>query len=149
MIRVKRLVSHAVPPQRQSVGAAGYDLYAAESVIIPPSETGDDETVHIGTALVSTGIVMEIPAGFVGRIAPRSGLSVKHHIETGAGVIDHDYRGEIFVKLINFGHRRVLINAGERIAQILIQPICQESIEVVDELTTTERNQNGFGSTGR
>lgn len=82
-------------PKKGSEFAAGYDLHALESVIVPAK----------GKALISTGLAMAIPYGNYGRIAPRSGLAVKHMIDVGAGVIDTDYRGEVKVLLFNFGEK--------------------------------------------
>ena len=84
------------------------------------------------------------------RIAPRSGLSVKNSIDIGAGVIDYDYRGEIMICFINNSDKDYLINHGDKIAQALLERIDRfDIIEEVEELSSTLRNQNGFGSTGK
>ena len=91
-LRVKRLDPKARLPEKGSEHAAGYDLTSIESLVVEPK----------GKSLVATGIAMEIPIGNYGRVAPRSGLSVKNFIHIGAGVIDADYRGEVKVLLYNF-----------------------------------------------
>ena len=92
-LRIKRLTLEATLPTRASPGSVGYDLYSIENMTINACERG----------IVSTGICATIPHGVYGRIAPRSGLSVKHGIQTGAGVIDPDYTGELKVILFNHG----------------------------------------------
>jgi len=138
MLPVKKLHPDAILPTRGSEDAAGLDLYALEDLII----YGKD------CASVRTGIAVAIPKGYFGKVEARSGLSFKHDIETGAGVIDADYRGEINVKLYNNGHRLFEIKKGQRIAQLIIQPYLHcEPIEVAD-LNETRRGDKGFGSTG-
>lgn len=89
---IKRLSERAILPTKGSPLAAGYDLYAANETLIPAK----------GKAIVKTGLALKIPSGNYGRVAPRSGLTVKHFIDVGAGVIDEDYRGELGVVLFNF-----------------------------------------------
>ena len=86
--------------------AAGYDLFASSDCVVPAK----------GKFLVPTGIQMAIPHGNYGRVAPRSGLAVKKHIDVGAGVVDSDYRGEVFVLLFNFGNEDFEVKTGDRIA---------------------------------
>src|SRR5262245_61453095 len=97
-------------PAYASSGAAGADLRASEEVVIAPG----------ARAAVGTNLHIEIPSGHVGLVWPRSGLAVKHGIDTLAGVIDSDYRGEVRVVLVNHGHEPFAIHTGERIAQLLI-----------------------------
>ncbi len=131
-------------PTRGSASAAGYDLYSSENALIPKK----------GQGLVATDISIVIPEGYYGRVAPRSGLAVKHGIHTGAGVIDSDYRGEVKVVLFNFSDKDFSINAGDRIAQLILEKITTPEIlqlnndEWEAELNT-ERGQGGFGSTGK
>ena len=135
-----------------SAGSAGYDLYATEPVIVPSARTTLDGGVEIGRALIPTGVVLELPVDTVGRIASRSGLSVRSNIETGAGWIDSDYRGELFVLMTWIGEGdSYTVKAGERIAQMLISPIPEVGFREVDfeDLGETERGEGGFGSTGR
>lgn len=135
---IKRLTETAILPYRATDGAAGLDLYADEEGNLPAG----------GRRIVGTGISMAIPKGYVGLIWPRSGLAVKHGIDTLAGVIDSDYRGEIKVALINFGPEDIFIRQGDRIAQLLVQPIAHFKMKEADELANTARGGNGFGSTG-
>lgn len=107
---VKKLCYDAHLPTRGSDGAVGYDLYSSEDAIVP---------CQAGRALVSTGIALSIPDGLYGRVAPRSGLAVKHCINVGAGVIDPDYTGEVKVVLFNHGTEDFEIKKGERIAQLI------------------------------
>jgi dUTP pyrophosphatase len=119
--------------------AAGIDLVSTESVFIPPR----------GNAHISTGIKVEIPSGFFGMVKSRSGLSFKYGLEVGAGVIDSDYRGEVKVNLHNLSYTGYTVQPGDRIAQMIIMPYADLSPLCVEELDTTERGSNGFGSTGR
>lgn len=139
MIEVKRTGEHALPlPSRASYGAAGFDLMAADGVTVYPGQR----------AMIATGFAWAIPDGYVGMIRPRSGLAVKHGIDVLAGVIDSDYRGEVKVVLINHGERAVEFQQGDRIAQMVIQPVIMSEIEEVSDLGETERGAGGFGSTG-
>lgn len=125
-------------PARASVGAAGMDLRASESRYIEPGKR----------CIVPTGLSVAIPQGNVGLIWPRSGLAVKHGIDVLAGVIDADYRGEIGVVLVSHGDEPFVVNPGDRIAQLLIQPVVPAVLIQVDSLDETERGAGGFGSTG-
>lgn len=143
-IRVKTLRSTLdYLPTRGTTGAAGLDLKAAI----------DEEAALLAlcTAKIPCGFAIEIPPGYVGLICPRSGLAIKHNITVlnAPGVIDSDYRGEIAVTLINQGRMGYTIQPGERIAQLLIVPVEMGfSLQVVPELSPTERGDKGFGSTG-
>jgi dUTP pyrophosphatase len=97
---------------------------------------------------VPTGIQISIPAGHVGLVWPRSGLALRSGLDTLAGVVDSDYRGEVGVVLINHGREPVTIRRGERIAQLLIQPIVAAEFVRADRLEPTDRGAGGFGSTG-
>ena len=96
-----------------------------------------------------TGLAVEIPPGFYGRVAPRSGWAAKHGIDTLAGIIDADYRGEILVLLINLSHEPFSARSGERIAQLIIERAAMCSYVWAEALGETERGAGGFGSTGR
>ena len=126
-------------PEYASTGAAGADLRASVSLEIPPG----------GRAAVSTGLELAIPPGLVGLVWPRSGLAVRHGIDTLAGVIDSDYRGEVRVVLVNHGEEPFRIAAGDRIAQLLVQPVVRAAFSPAERLADTERGADGFGSTGR
>jgi dUTP pyrophosphatase len=138
-IRIKKLHADARLPQRGTVFSAGADLSCLESFTLEPGQR----------KLVSTGLAIEIPPGFYGRVAPRSGLAVRHGIDVLAGVIDSDFRAEVKVPLINFGQDPVSINAGERIAQLIIEQAAMCDYVWAEELNDTERGEGGFGSTGR
>jgi dUTP diphosphatase len=124
-------------PEYSTEGAAGADLRAAEAITLPPGQR----------AAVPTGISVEIPPGHVGLVWPRSGLAVRHGIDTLAGVIDSDYRGEVKVVLVNHGQEPLAIAAGDRIAQLLVQPVARVRFTRA-ALAPTVRGPGGFGSTG-
>jgi len=135
---IKRLSDKARLPTRGSALAAGYDLYSAEKKVIP---------AH-GKALVDTQISIAVPPGTYGRVAPRSGLASKFMIDTGAGVIDADYRGVVFVLLFNLSDKDFQVEEGDRIAQLIIEKIYTPDVVEVDDLEETTRGASGFGSTG-
>ena len=139
MLKVKLINPDAFPPKRANEFAAGYDLYASEGCIIEPHK-------HY---IVKTGISIELPLNTYGRIAPRSGFTVKKHSHIGAGVIDSDYRGEIGIVVFNLdSHESITIEKGNKIAQLIITPIITLDVELVNNLTNTSRGSGGFGSTG-
>ncbi|OAX39151.1 dUTP diphosphatase [Rhizopogon vinicolor AM-OR11-026] len=135
---VKKLSDKARIPTRGSLLAAGYDLYSAEKKVIP---------AH-GKALVDTQLSIAVPAGTYGRVAPRSGLASKFMIDTGAGVIDADYRGVIFVLLYNLSDKDFQVEEGDRIAQLILERIYTPEIMEVESLDETARGTGGWGSTG-
>jgi len=137
-IKVKRIHPEARLPVRATRWAAGADIACAEPFRIGPGER----------MLVPTGLIFEIPPGFYGRVAPRSGLAVRNGIDVLAGVIDADYRGECRVALINLGQSEVNFSAGERIAQLIIERIAVCEYSWSESLSDTERADGGFGSTG-
>ena len=136
---VKKLCFDAIIPTRGSDGAVGYDLYSSEDAIVP---------CQAGRALVSTGIALSIPDGLYGRVAPRSGLAVKHCINVGAGVIDPDYTGEVKVVLFNHGMENFEIKKGDRIAQLILERCETPMVKEIGLLEETLRGDGGFGSTG-
>ena len=138
-MKIQLLNPDASLPSRGSEKAAGMDLHSAEDCIIEPTER----------RLVSTGIAVAVPHSTYGRVAPRSGLAVKHGIDVLAGVVDEDYRGEVKVALINHGTEPFVVNKGDRIAQLIIESISRPVIEVVASLEDTTRGSGGFGSTGK
>ena len=117
--------------------AAGHDLYAMEEVL----------TAAKGQTLVDTGLAVGLPRGTYARIAPRSGLAKKKRIDFGGGVIYADDTGEAKVILMNHGTQDCLIQAGERIAQIIVEKINTEAAVQVEHLANTDRGTKGFGST--
>jgi len=125
-------------PQYAHRGDAGADLRAVETRTIAPR----------GRELVTTGIRLELPEGYAGLIWPRSGPAVKLGLDCGAGVIDSHYRGEIKVLLFNHSDDEIHIQAGDRIAQLIIQKVETVKFIFSDHLSETARNTAGFGSTG-
>lgn len=141
-VRYQKLDPRAVEPAYGSAAAAGADLYA---VMDTPLTLAAGET-----ALVHTGLAVEIPEGYVGLICARSGLATKRGLAPAnkVGVIDADYRGEIMVSLHNHGDVHQTIDHGERIAQLLLVPFLTAEFAEAQELTDTARGAGGFGSTG-
>lgn len=130
-------------PQYQSVGASGVDVRAQlqSPLTLKPLER----------ALVPTGLSMEIPLGYEVQVRPRSGLAAKQGlgILNTPGTIDADYRGEVKVIVVNLSNQDIVIQDQERCAQMVLCPIIQAQIELVSELSSTERGAGGFGSTGK
>jgi dUTP pyrophosphatase len=145
---VKLVEPGAKAPTKMTVGSAGFDLYSSESAEIPPTRCEPNGQAEVGRALVSTGLVIELPPGPVGRIASRSGLSVKANIEAGAGWIDSDYRGTVKVELKNFSSKAYQVNQGDRIAQLVVLPVVDVEVRMVADVGGTSRGGGGFGSTG-
>jgi dUTP pyrophosphatase len=138
-MKVKLLDFNAQLPTKGSLHSAGYDLYSSCNSLIYPQQR----------MLVQTGISIEIPEGYYGRIAPRSGLALKYGIDVMAGVIDSDYRGDVGVILYNTDKENPFhIKIGDRIAQLIIEKHYTFELESVDLLQSTQRSSNGFGSTG-
>ena len=142
-INIKLLNEFAKVPTRGSAQAAGWDLYTAadKDILISAHET----------VKVDTGISIAIPDGYFGAIYARSGLATKQGLRPAncVGVIDSDYRGEIIVALHNDTNEPQIIAAGDRIAQLIIQPYLNINFNIVNKLDDTERGESGFGSTGR
>ena len=137
-IKVKKLSPQATVPTKANDSDAGWDLYASEDAIIDPSKT----------ELISTHISFAIPEGYVGLIWDRSGMAAKRGLHRFAGVIDSGYRGEVKVCLWNSSDKYCVINAGERIAQILFQEAPSFTMVEVNSLDDTDRGIGGFGSSG-
>ena len=142
-VHVKLLRAGAKLPSYGTAEAAGADLYACleEAVTIEPN----------ATAFIPTGIALEVPRHCAGLVYARSGLACKKGLAPAnkVGVIDSDYRGEIFVALHNHGTLAQIVENGERIAQIVITPVLQPVYETAETLSDTVRGEGGFGSTGR
>ena len=147
VLKIKRLDhSHGLAlPAYETAGSAGMDLCAAvpgnAPVVLAPGER----------LLIPTGLSIELPHRHEGQVRPRSGLAIKHGISliNTPGTIDEDYRGEVKVPLVNHGDREFEITRGMRIAQLVIAPIVQVTVEEVEELSDSERGAGGFGSTGQ
>lgn len=141
-IKIKRLTSTAIIPEKGSRYSAGFDLSAdiADKVLILPGKT----------VKIPTGLSIELPEGYFGAIYARSGLAAKQGLRpaNGVGVVDSDYRGEYIVALHNDSEEARTIEPRQRIAQLVIQKHLDCDFVEVDELTNTERGQGGFGSTG-
>lgn len=146
IINIKKTDENAKIPTYGSVYAAGADLYA-----VIHNEENKVEILPGETAFIDTGIVMEIPNGYVGLVYARSGLSCKQGLAPAnkVGVIDSDYRGNIMVALYNQSNEIRTVSEGDRIAQIIIQPVEQFGFKVTKNLSNTVRGNGGFGSSGR
>ena len=141
-LRVRRLHPDARLPARAHPGDAGYDLHALEPVRLAPGER----------AMARTGIAIELPAGHAGWVVPRSGLARRHGIAlvNAPGLVDEGYRGEVGVLLLNTDRgEAVELDAGERIAQLVVMPVAAPEVVEAEELAETPRGAGGFGSTGR
>ena len=142
-ISVTKLSPNAKLPTYGTSGAAGADLYACleEPVLVRPGQS----------VWVSTGLAMEIPAGYAGLVYARSGMACKQGLAPAnkVGVIDSDYRGPVTVVLHNHGDEERTVNNGDRIAQLVITPVITPVYVETDELTDTNRGAGGFGSTGK
>ena len=140
-LKVKKLNPAAVMPSYARDGDAGLDLFALNPSVIEPGRS----------ALVPTGIAIELPPGTEAQVRPRSGLALKHAITVlnTPGTVDEGYRGEVGVILINHGQTAFAVEAGMKIAQMVVSPRVQVSVVEVAELSDTQRGAGGFGSTGR
>jgi dUTP pyrophosphatase len=145
MIKIKRLTETAKIPEKAHEEDAGYDLFSDEDKIIPA----------MNRAVISTGIAIQLPSvgghfeEIYGRIAPRSGLSVKKGIDVFAGVVDRGYTGEINVCLFNSSQEEFKIEKGQKIAQLIPTIIFKDKLVEVDDLDDSKRGEAGFGSTGQ
>ena len=137
-LRIKKLHPDAKLPQFAHATDAGLDLCTQEDVTIAPGER----------VSIPTGIAVQIPVGYVGLIWDKSGIAQKGGLKTLGGVIDADYRGEVFVGLLNIGAEPYQFTRGQKIAQMLIQKVEHPKIVEVDELDETVRGDGAFGSTG-
>lgn len=138
ILKVKRLSESAILPKKADEGAAGYDLAS-------PVDTSVEPRSRI---VIPLDISIELPPGCYGRVAPRSGLAVKHGLDVGAGVIDQSYRGNVGVVLFNHSDNFFEIKKGDRIAQLILECYCNALVEESNELSETQRGTNGFGSSG-
>lgn len=146
IINIKKTDENAKIPTYGSEFAAGADLYA-----VIHNEENRVEILPGETAFIDTGIVMEIPNGYVGLVYARSGLSCKQGLAPAnkVGVIDSDYRGNIMVALYNQSNEVRTVSEGDRIAQIIIQSVEQFGFKVTENLSNTVRGNGGFGSSGK
>jgi len=139
-IRIKKMREDATMPSYAHPGDAGIDLYAAEFTALAEKKW----------VKIPVGFAVEIPKGYVGLIWDKSGLSMQHGLKVLGGVIDSGYRGEIQVGILNLGFESHVFDKGDKIAQLLIQPIVHGNLIEAEELNDdTERGTDGFGSTGK
>lgn len=136
---VQKRSADAITPTRGSDQAAGLDLYSPRAYSIEPG----------ARQLIPIDISISIPIGTYAHILPRSGLAVKYGIHVGAGVVDSDYRGNVGVLLFNLGQETFHIQKGDRIAQMVVKPHLILPMTEVETLDQTDRNQGGFGSSGK
>lgn len=143
ILKIQRLPHNKMIPEYQTDGAAGMDLCAAIDVPI--------ELKPLERKLIPTGIKIELEHGYEAQVRARSGLSIKHGITmiNGIGTVDEDYRGELCVPMVNISNETYTIQPNERIAQMVINKVEHVKIEIVTDLTETERGCGGFGSTGK
>ncbi len=139
-IKIKVLHPDAIIPAYQTSGAAGFDLCAIENIIIPAHKS----------ALIKTGLSMELESGYELQIRPRSGLALKHQITVlnSPGTIDWDYRGEIMIILINHSDKDFEVKKGDRIAQGIVAKVEIANFQLVEALNDSKRGEKGFGSSG-
>ena len=138
-LKVKKLNPNAKLPTYAHPGDAGMDLYAAEATTIPAR----------GRGLVPTGIALAVPDGYVGLVWDKSSVPANYGVTKMSGVLDSGYRGEIKLVLYNTSDTDCTFEVGQKVAQLLIQPVIQPQIIEVEELDTTSRGAGGFGSTGK
>jgi dUTP pyrophosphatase len=138
-VKIKKIHSDAILPSYAHNGDAGLDLFSNEETEILPQER----------KLIGTGLSMEFSEGYVALIWDKSGVAYNNGIKVMGGVIEHTYRGEYKVLLYNTSKEKYKIKKGQKIAQLLIQPIVTAEIKEVKELSETKRGEGGFGSTGK
>lgn len=141
MIKIKKLTpGDLLPPKQAKWGDAGYDLRSAVQRVL---------TIHPGEQkAIPTGYAWEIPINYVGLVRPRSGLALRHSIDTRAGVVDSSFRGEVMAVLVNEGSEPFNIHYGDRIAQMVVVPCWIGPVLTVGHIDDTDRGADGFGSTG-
>lgn len=149
-----KLAPGATLPTRAHETDAGLDLYSRETKVIWPMESRftieNGIELHLGGGTsFDTGVHIELPHGYFGKIESKSGLNVKHSVVSCGGVIDEGYTGSIVVKLYNFGTSPYTVHKGDKIAQLVIMPYLAPELELVSALDDTDRGDNGFGSTGK
>lgn len=132
------LDENAKMPTKAHDADAGFDLYTPERVVVRRKDS----------AVINTGVHIEIPRGYVGFLKSKSGLNVKHGI-SGEGVVDSGYTGAIVAKLYNNGEEMIAFEPGQKIIQIVFLPIPEVELELTDSFCDSERGDNGFGSSGK
>ena len=134
-VHYKKFWDFALTPTRATPQSVGSDLYSAFDYNVPPG----------GKAAIDTGIGVIIPLGYYGRLAPRSGLTYRHSLDVGAGVIDPDYTGPIHVILFNFGTKDYLVTKGQSVAQIIYEKVAVPIYKEIQNISPTERGNRGLG----
>ena len=137
-LKVQKLDPSAKLPSYAYEGDAGMDLFSLEDVQISAGEK----------VAIRTGLKFAIPRGYAGFVWDKSGLAVKHHLKTMAGVLDSNYRGELLVVLTNLGKETYDVDKGSKIAQLVIKPVASPDIEEGEIVDETDRGEGGFGSSG-
>ncbi|MDR2951908.1 MAG: dUTP diphosphatase [Treponema sp.] len=142
LLRISKVHERIQLPCYESEGAAGMDMRAFLD--------SDLSVSPMGRVKIPTGLKIEIPQGFEGQIRPRSGLAARYGLTVlnSPGTVDSDYRGEIEIILINLGEKDVTVKDGDRIAQLVIAPVCRAELLEAETLFSTKRGSGGFGSTG-
>jgi len=138
-LKIKKLHPDAIVPKYAHHNDAGMDLFSVEDCTINPGEVFK----------VRTGIAIELPGGYASLVWDKSGLAANHLLKTVGGVLDAGYRGEYLINIINLGKEKYEVKKGYKIAQLLIQRVEHPTIQIVEELSDSERGANGFGSTGK
>ena len=133
-----KLDKYAFEPSRAHDTDAGMDILSPAEFLIGPHSS----------CVIPTGVHVQLPKGTAGLIVSKSGLNVKSSLTT-TGLIDEGYSGQIFIKLYNHGSSSYMVRRGDKISQMIVVPVLYEPIEIVDEIESGERGDNGFGSTGR
>ena len=139
IIKIKKLHDLAKVPAFAHEGDAGLDLCTVEKITVPAG----------GRATIPTGLAFEIPDGFVGLVWDKSGLAFKKGLTSLSGVLDSGYRGQLFLCILNTSKEDYVFEVGDKVAQLLIQPVERPQIYEVEELSDSVRADGGFGSTGR
>lgn len=139
LLKYKKISPHAISPTRSHDGDLGYDLHSLYSVTIQPNEK----------EMVRTGVAFQFPAEWGGFIKDRSSMATQTTLEVVAGVIDNGYTGEVSVVFANYGTDPVTLIGGQKVAQMVLIPVPNFELEEVDNIDTTDRAENGFGSTGK
>jgi dUTP pyrophosphatase len=142
LLKILKADPRVILPKYESEGASGMDLRAFldSEQTIPP----------MGRVIIPTGLKIEVPEGYEAQVRPRSGLALKTGVTVlnSPGTIDSDYRGDVNIILVNLSTNNVTIKDGERIAQLVIAPVCRSHVAEVGELAQSVRGSSGFGSTG-
>lgn len=138
-LKVRKLSDHATLPTYAHEGDSGADLYAAEDAVIQPKQT----------ALIPTDLAVDIPEGFEIQVRPRSGLTLKSPLRVAFGTVDQNYFGNIGIIADNVGYDDYIVRKGDRIAQMVVAPVFRaDFVEIAEFDETSERGNNGFGSSG-